>query len=102
MILGMHIKGDRDIELIDNGMDKETNEITWEKLHLIKMSFISCNYLYPEMFFCMAVINELIILRVMDITKAKYVFSEMIHPKVVWDKTISVLRSFQSAFSRMC
>jgi len=91
-------QGDRDIELIDNGMDKETMKLRGE-ITPDKNVIYSCNYLYPEMFFCMAVINELIILRVMDITKAKYVFSEMLHPKVVWDKTISVLRSFQCAFS---
>ncbi len=69
------------IEIVENGMDRDKM-----KFHEIitpeKNVYYSCNYLYPEMFFCMIAINNLIMLRVKDLTKTKYVFSEMIHNKV--------------------
>lgn len=91
-------QGDREIELIENNMDKDTMKFHGKITSEHNVNY-SCNYLYPEMFFCMIAINTLIILRVKDLTKTKYIHSEMQHHKIIWDKTISVLRSFQSAFA---
>jgi len=91
-------QGDREIELVENGMDKDTMKFH-AKITSEHNVHYSCNYLYPEMFFCMTAISVLIILRVQDLTKTKYIHSEMQHHKVIWDKTISVLRAFQSAFA---
>lgn len=91
-------QGDREIELVENNMDKETMKLHGKITSKHNVNY-SCNYLYPEMFFCMTAINDLIILRVKDLTKTKYIHSEMQHHKVIWDKTISVLRAFQSAFA---
>ncbi len=91
-------QGDRNIELLDNGMDRDIMK-SRGKITPEKNVYYSCNYLYPEMFYCMITINNLIMLRIKDLTKTKYVFSETLDRRVVWDKTISVLRLFQSAFA---
>ena len=72
-------QGDRDIDLVYNGMDKD---IMANQSIIIpdKNVEFSCNYLYPEMFYCMVALNELLLLRVKDTTKAGYVISEMLHP----------------------
>ena len=91
-------QGDRDIEIIENGMTRDIMKFH-ERIVPDKNLYYSCNYLYPEMFYCMIAINNLIMLRIKDITKTKYVFSETMDRRVIWDRTISVLRSFQSAFA---
>ena len=91
-------QGDRDVEAVDNGMDRE-------KMKYLSMIvpdrnvYYSCNYMYPEMIYCMLAINTLIPLKVRELTSQKYTLDEMHHKKVVWNKTISTLRMFQSAMS---
>ena len=91
-------QGDREIEFVDNGMHKEAMKMQGHITPETNVEY-ACHYLYPEMFFCMLVINELILLRIKDITKSKYLYNEPFHQKVIWDKTITTLRAFQSAFS---
>ena len=67
-------QGDRDIEIIENGMTRDIMKLH-ERIVPDKNLYYSCNYLYPEMFYCMIAINNLIMLRIQDITKTRYVFS---------------------------
>ena len=91
-------QGDREIELIENGMNKDTMKFHSKITSEYNVHY-SCNYLYPEMFFCMIAINDLIVLRIKALTKTNYIRSEMHNHKIIWDKTISVLRAFQGAFA---
>ena len=91
-------QGDRDVEAVDNGMDREKMKY----LSMIvpdKNVYYSCNYMYPEMIYCMLAINTLIPLKVRQLTGQKYTLDEMFDKKVVWNRSISTLRMFQSAMS---
>jgi len=57
-----------------------------------------CNYLYPEMFFVMMALNDLIGLRAGDMSKDRY--QKFHDKKVVWDNTITTLRFFQAQFAQ--
>ncbi|MHB1484258.1 MAG: DUF6904 family protein [Saccharofermentanales bacterium] len=90
-------QGDRDVELVDNGMDdmkKKAHSIIASK----KNVYYKFNYLYPEMFFVMIALNELVKVRIRDLTKAKYIFVEVFDKNVIWDETIATIRSFQAGF----
>lgn len=90
-------QGDREVELFDNNMDED--KMKWHSLITPKSNvYYSCNYLYPEMFFVMLALNELVELRIRDLTKAKYIFKEAMDKRVIWDETISIIRLFQAEF----
>lgn len=90
-------QGDREVELIDNNMDEDKM-----KFHAIiapkSNVYYSCNYLYPEMFFVMLALNELVELRIRELTKTKYIFKEALDKKVIWDDKIATIRAFQAEF----
>lgn len=90
-------QGDREVELVDNNMDRD------------KMKFLSiitprnnlyykCNILYPEMIYGMLALNELIKLRIRNLTKEKLAYMNAFDRKVIWDSTITTIRAFQSEF----
>jgi hypothetical protein len=92
-------QGDREIEFLDNMMDED------------KMSFHSTitpktnvqykfNYLYPEMMFVMLAINALVKIRIQDLSKSKYIYDSAFDKKVVWDDTLTTVRSFQAKFAK--
>ncbi|MDR1050516.1 MAG: hypothetical protein LBP95_05430 [Deltaproteobacteria bacterium] len=54
-----------------------------------------CNILYPEMCYSMMSLNLLIRRRILRFSKSDSAFD----PLVVWDRTIALIRSFQSAFA---
>ena len=90
-------QGDRKIELVDNNMTED--KMKWHSIIAPKNNVnYSCNYLYPEMFFVMVALNELVKLRIRDLTKVKYIFKEAIDKKVIWDETIAIIRLFQAEF----
>lgn len=90
-------QGDREIELVDNNMTD--GKMKWHSIITPKNNvYYQCNYLYPEMFFVMLVLNKLIELRVKDLAKTKYILNEAMSKKVVWDETIAIIRVFQSQF----
>ena len=92
-------KGDREIELVDNNMDDET--MKWHSMITPKKNvYYKCNYLYPEMFFAILVLNDLIKLRMKDLSKVKTAKFGALSKKVVWDETISTIRSFQAEFAK--
>ena len=62
--------------------------------------YYACNIILPEMIFVTLALNELIKLRVAELSKSKYTMYEGFHKNVIWDEVIITLRAFQSAFSK--
>lgn len=90
-------QGDREVELTDNNMTEE--KMKWHSVIAPKCNvYYSCNYLYPEMFFVMLALNKLVELRIRDLAKVKYIYSEALDKKVIWDETIAIIRIFQAEF----
>jgi hypothetical protein len=93
------LQGDRDVELVDNGMNEDKI-----RLHAIiapkNNVYYKCNYLYPEMFFVMLALNELVKLRVSELAKSKYGYNKVLDKNVIWDDIIAIIRYFQSEFMK--
>lgn len=90
-------QGDRKVEILDNHMTED--KMKWHSIIAPKNNVhYSCNYLYPEMFFVMLALNELVELRIRDLTKTRYIYKEAMDKKVIWDETIATLRLFQAEF----
>lgn len=90
-------QGDREVELVDNNINED--KMKWHSIIATKSNvYYSCNYLYPEMFFVMLALNELVESRIRDLTKSKYIYKEAMDKKVIWDETIAIIRLFQSEF----
>lgn len=91
-------QGDREVVLMDNNMDEHKM-----KYHSIITNttnvYYKCTCLYPEMIYTMLALNNLIDLRMKELTKKKYMPDMSLDKKVVWDKTIATIRSFQSEFA---
>ncbi len=91
-------QGDREVELVDNHMT-----VTLMKHHGIIVPtqnvYYSCKYLYPEMVFVMLSLNELVLRRMIDLTKGSYLFKDPLDKRYVWDQTIATIRQFQSEFN---
>ena len=91
--------GDIGVELVDNNMDG--NKMKWHSIIAPENNvYYKCNSLYPEMFFIILALNELVNLRIVELTKAKYVYKEALAGKVIWDDTIATIRSFQAEFAK--
>ena len=58
----------------------------------------SCNVLYPEMILVTMALNDLVKHRMSRLAKSRYGFEAPLDKKVVWDRTITTVRMFQSAF----
>lgn len=90
-------QGDREVELVDNGMDEDKM-----KFHSIIVPqnnvYYKCNYLYPEMFFVMLALNELVQLRIKELAKSRYLYKTARDKNVIWDDKIATIRSFQAEF----
>lgn len=92
-------QGDREVELTDNNMTEE--KMKWHSVIAPKCNvYYSCNYLYPEMFFVMIALNDLVKLRIRNLAKVKYIYSEALDKKIIWDETIAVIRIFQAEFAK--
>lgn len=92
-------QGDREVELIDNFMTEE--KMKWHAAITPKNNvYYSCNYYYPEMFFIMLALNDLIKLRKKNLAKTKDIYQESAEPKFIWDGTIAIIRLFQAEFAR--
>ncbi len=90
--------GDRDIVLVENGMDRDLmtahKKITPE--HNVQYAV---NYLYPEMIFVVSALNELMELYMRKNSKPKSDYCVALNKNVIWDTHIATLRAFQAAFS---
>lgn len=90
-------QGDREVEFVDNNMDED--KMRFHSTITSKSNvYYKCNYLYPEMFFIMLALNELVELRIKDLTKTKYIYKEAMDKNVIWDDKIAVIRVFQGEF----
>ena len=92
-------QGDREIILMDNGMDDEKM-----KYHSIitttKNAYYKCNILYTEMLYVTIALNELVKLRMKELSKKKYLHEIPFDKNFIWDDTISVIRNFQAEFAK--
>ena len=89
--------GDRGVELVDNHMTEDN--MKWHSVITSKSNvYYKCNYLYPEMFFIMLALNDLVKLRMRDLVKTNYNYKEALDKKVIWDDTIAIIRHFQAEF----
>jgi hypothetical protein len=91
------MQGDRELVLKENGMNDDLF-IYHKQITPLENVNYSCNYLYPEMFFVMMALNDLIGLRAGDLSKDTY--QKFHDKKVIWDNTIATLRFFQAQFSQ--
>lgn len=91
-------QGDREIKLVDNNMSEE--KMRWHSIITPTMNVkYSCNILYPEMFYVILILNELINIRINELTKGKYKDCSINDRRVIWDETIVTIRNFQAAFN---
>ena len=93
------LQGDREVELVYNGMDADKmkhHSIIAPKTNV----YYNCNYLYPEMFFVMIALNELVKLRISDLVKSKHGYNDAFDKNVIWDDKIGIIRCFQSTFMK--
>ena len=91
------VQGDRDIVTKDNGISEFHYEVH-EKIVPRHNVYYSCNILYPEMILVMMALNDLVKLRMSKLAGSRYKFDAPFDKTVVWDRTISTVRLFQSAF----
>ncbi|WP_163192554.1 DUF6904 family protein [Clostridium thermarum] len=90
-------QGDREIELIENQMNE--SKMNFHSFIAPKNNvYYSCNYLYPEMFYIMLAINQLVELRMEMLAKTRFLMREALDKRVVWDDKIAAIRVFQAAF----
>lgn len=91
-------QGDREIELVDNNLNVDKM-----KLHSLIATksnvYYKNNYLYPEMFFVMLAMNELLDLRMQQLTKTRYPYIGNRYKSLFWDDKIAIIRLFQAQFA---
>lgn len=92
-------QGDREIDFVDNGMDEEKMKYH-SVIAPLKNVYYKCNYLYPEMFFVIIALNELVKVRIRELNKSNHVYNEPLDKNVIWDDTIATIRCFQAAFMK--
>lgn len=91
--------GDRDLAFVENNLCDE--KMKWHGVIAPRENlYYEFNYLYPEMIYAMIAIDELINIR-MEIlaNKSSTAYNFYNNKKVIYDKTITTLRSFQAAFA---
>lgn len=90
-------QGDREVELVENQMNEEKM-----KFHSViaprSNLYYNCNYLYPEMFYIMLALDQLVEIRMQQLTKTKFLLREALDKRVIWDDKIAAIRSFQAEF----
>lgn len=92
------MQGDRQVKFEENGSDREmlsAKSVIAPEYNL----YYSCNYYYPEMMFIMLALNELIIFRIRSIQSGRKRVSNPFNKNVIWNETITTIRSFQAAFN---
>ncbi len=91
-------QGDRELVMVDNNINEETMKYHAQISPKTNL-YYKCNYYYPEMFFVMIALNELVKIRTKELLKSAYTYNEAYHKKTVWDMTIATIRSFQAEFA---
>lgn len=92
-------QGDREVILLDNNMDNE--KMGYHSIiTTTKNVYYKCNLLYPEMLYVTIALNELIRLRMKELSKKKSIYEITNDKNVIWDDTIATIRSFQAEFAK--
>jgi hypothetical protein len=88
-------QGDRTVLLEENGMDRD--KMKWHGIIAPESNvYYECYCIYPEMVCNMLAIDKLIELKSRTLSKKRYF--ELTDKKVLWSKSLSILRLLQSQF----
>ena len=88
-------QGDRDIFTRENGI-LEHHQEQLDSIIPRENVYFSVNILYPEIIVSLLALDELIKLRMIKLSKSKYIYDAPLHKDIIWDGTIITLRMFQS------
>ena len=86
--------GDREVEFVESGMDRDK----MKRLSLMapeKNVYYKCYVYWPEMLFVQMALNDFVSIFAKQISKKKY--DVMNSKEVIWNETITTIRSFQAA-----
>jgi hypothetical protein len=88
-------QGDRSVLLEENGMDRD--KMKWHGIIAPESNvYYECHCIFPEMVCNMLAIDKLIEVKSRTISKNRYF--ELTDKKVLWNKSLSILRLLQSQF----
>jgi hypothetical protein len=88
-------QGDRSVLLEENGMDRD--KMKWHGIITPESNvYYECKCIFPEMVFNMLAIDKLIEVKARNLSKNRYF--ELTDKKVLWNKSLSMLRLLQSQF----
>lgn len=90
------VMGDRNIEFVGNGIDKNSIK-NLATIAPDKNAYFVINTLWPEMLYIMMALNDFVRLYVKKLVKPSYL--EMLDFHVIWDKNIAQVRILQSTVS---
>lgn len=91
--------GDREVCFENNGLDEDTKRFQGI-IAPSKNVYYQCNILYPDMMYAMIGLNELIRIRMRDLSKSRGSYAIAFDQHVIWDEAISTIRMFQAAFAK--
>lgn len=89
-------QGDREISTEPNGVQDWYADAFGAALPATNVRY-SCNILYPEAILVTMALNDLVKRRMHRLAKTRYDFEAPMHKAVINDRTIAVIRLFQSA-----
>jgi hypothetical protein len=91
------LMGDREIEFVDNGMDKEKSK-RMGILAPVKNLYMKINVLWPEILFVTMTLNDLI--RLYAKKQSKKIYDQVLDKKNIWDPNIATVRMFQAEIAK--
>ncbi|WP_407309946.1 DUF6904 family protein [Desulfosporosinus sp. SB140] len=87
------LMGDREIVLVENGMDKEKMKHMGTITHDVNV-YYSINVIWPEMLFVLMALNDFCRFYAYKLTKRRY--DMMLDKSVIWDHNLAQIRLFQA------
>ncbi|CQR75121.1 hypothetical protein SOV_36260 [Sporomusa ovata DSM 2662] len=91
------LMGDREVEFVDNGMDKDKMRNMAIIAH-DKNIYLKINVLWPELLFVTMALNDFV--RLHAEKQAKNSYHVMLDKRNIWDESISNTRLFQAAIAK--
>jgi hypothetical protein len=91
------LMGDREVEFVDNGMDKEKMRNMAVIAH-DKNVYLKINVLWPELLFVTMALNDFVRLRAQK--QARNSYEMMLDKRNIWDAVIAQVRLFQTAIAK--
>lgn len=91
------LMGQREIEFVDNGMDKDKMKNMGIIAH-DKNIYLKINVLWPELLFVTIALNDFVRLHAQK--KAKNSYQVMLDKRNIWDGSIAQVRLFQAAIAK--